>query len=233
MARIFKRYRSGHEVWFAETVTRVMKYRKGLLHRDALERFILRRIRENGLEMDSASFNHLYLEFLTKKFPGARFILTFREFVPWVNSYLHMLLMWRRKMPSTSGIPAWQIDYGRFQFESFDPDDFTSLNNLKSKLVEIVDQFFEYWMASYRQMIRCMDPDRTHIIRTERISKSIDVIADFLKIAPASLSTNESHANRRHGPLKPTEFLNPARLKRYRDLIEDSKVSNFYAKIDT
>ena len=65
MARIFKRYRSGHEVWFAETVTRVMKYRKGLLHRDALERFILRRIRENGLEMDSASFNHLYKESCT------------------------------------------------------------------------------------------------------------------------------------------------------------------------
>ena len=233
MARIFKRYRSGHEVWFAETVTHVMNYRKGGLAPEAFRRFILRRIRENALFMDSASFNHLYLELLTKELPGAKFILTFREFEAWVNSYLHMLLMWRQRLPAKKPIPRWQIDYGLFQFGTFDPNDFISLEVLKRKLGAILDRFFAYWMASHRHMMRWVDPNRTLMIRTDQISESIDAIAEFLNIDTSSLSGNESHANRRRKPLMLTEFLEPSRLRRYRDTIRDSDISSFYPGIDS
>jgi hypothetical protein len=228
MARIFKRYRAGHETGFAETVTHVMQYREGLLAPGAFRRCILRRIRENGLEMDSASFNHLYLDLLITEVSAARFILTVREFEPWVNSYLHMLLMWRQRFASRSLIPQWQINYGRFQFGAFDPDDFISLEVLKRRLSVIVDRFFVYWTKTHRQVLDIMDPSRTLILKTDRISESIDVIACFLNIPAASLAQVESHANRRWTPLTFTEFLEPVQLARYRDQIQVGALSKWF-----
>ena len=180
--------------------------------------------------MDSASFNHLYLDLLVKNLPKARFILTLRDFKPWFNSYLQMLLLWRRRFSENQSVPRWQTEYGKFLFGAFDPEDFISQEVLLDRLDPMVENFFRYWVQAHRNLLRFMDPERTLVLRTDRISDSVDRIAAFLHIPSHSLARKESHSNRRRMPLSLTGSLGPGYLERYTDLTLFPDIEKLFVK---
>ncbi len=209
IARIFRHCRSGHEIRFAETVSWIDDLQQGRVTHEAFRRFIVKRVTEGGYEMDSSSFNHYYLDILMREFPEARFILTLRDFGSWVNSYLQMLLRWRRTIPLSRQVPEWQLAYGRCQFGEFDPEDFVSIKSLKVNLPEIAGRFFECWAGSYTRIFHVMDRTRTLILETARISSDMDAIARFMDIPANSLDASASHSNRGTGQTVLTDFLGP------------------------
>ncbi len=215
IARIFRHYRSGHEVRFAETVSRLDDLQQGRVTRGEFRRLIVKGVTEGGYEMDSSSFNHYYLDILIREFPEARFILTLRDFESWVNSYLEMLLRWRRTFPSSHQVPKWQMAYGRCQFGTFDPDDFLSMERLKAKLPEIVGRFFACWSESYARIARLMDRARTLVLETHRISSALDAMGRFMGIPETSLDVNGSHSNRGTGEVAVTDFLEPGYIEQF------------------
>lgn len=226
IAHIFRRYRSGHEVWFAKTVSSIEKWQKGRISGEAFRWFVMSRVTENGLEMDSSSFNHYYLDILLDEFPEGKFILTVRDFKSWLNSYLSMLLRWRQAIPQEFRIPEWHLAYGRCQFGVFDPQDFVSTEKLKVSLPEIADRFFACWAQSYSRIFRLMDGTRTLVLKTGRISSSMQAIGIFVGIQASTLDETVSHSNRVTGAISLTDFLLPTYFEK---LCVPSEVKDLFA----
>lgn len=226
IANIFKRYRFGHEVWFAKTVSTIEKWQKGDISAEAFRSFVMNRVTENGLEMDSSSFNHYYIDILLDELPEAKFILTVRDFKSWLNSYLGMLLRWRLAIPQEYRIPEWQLAYGRCQFGVFDPKDFVSRETLKVNLPAIANRFFLFWAQSYTRIYYLIDRKRTLVLETGRISNSIPAIGRFVGIQASTLDETVSHSNRGTWPIAPTDFLLPGYFEK---LCVPSEVKELFA----
>ena len=76
IAGIFSGYVSCHEFMVRETVEHLIRFNRGELSDRQMRSFVRRRDTLGLLEMDSASFNGAYLDFLRDEFPSAKFIFT-------------------------------------------------------------------------------------------------------------------------------------------------------------
>ena len=92
LAHLFQPFRWGDEFLFAESVERLIAWRAGRLDRDGMRRWLALRAEAGALELDSASFNHYFLDILVELHPTARFVYTRREAVSWADSFLNMVL---------------------------------------------------------------------------------------------------------------------------------------------
>lgn len=193
---IFKRYKAGHEFMFRETVEHIVLYRQGRITKEAFRNYLIERDKMGGLEMDSASFNHYYLHFLVDLFPEARFVFTVRDCFSWTNSYLSMLLRWRRIFPDVRHIPAWQTAYGRIQFGQFDPDDYQSPETIMNRMPDLATRFFQCWREDNRRILSLLPAGRSIVIPTARLSRCLPELARLMGIPPDFLLSHASHANR-------------------------------------
>ena len=92
LAHLFQPFRWGDEFLFAESVERLIAWRAGRLDRDGTRRWLALRAEAGALELDSASFNHYFLDILVELHPAARFVYTRRDAVSWADSFLNMVL---------------------------------------------------------------------------------------------------------------------------------------------
>jgi hypothetical protein len=215
IAGLFSQYRTGHEFMFGETVEHIIAYYNGQIDTGPFKEYLRLRDYQGKLEMDSSSFNHYYLDILEEEFPDAKFIFTIRDCYSWLNSYLNMLLRWRKGHQTTrSKIPTWQIHYGRFKLGEFDPDDFASPQVLKLRLPDMLDRFLRCWSEYNSRVLDRLPAERSIVIRTHEISESLVKLALFAGVAENRLAGVAKHSN--YGP-------NKINLLRFidRDLLED------------
>jgi hypothetical protein len=199
---LFGHYRSGNEFMEAETVMQIVNRHDGTLSDTALRAYLLRRDREGGLEMDSASFNHLYLDLLVEMFPQAKFICTIREPYTWMNSYCKMLLRYRQLF-AIQGVepPQWMTDYGRILFGTFTWDAFMSLDAFQSQLATLVDGFVRHWGEANRRIFALLPRERSLVLRTHELSAQLDALAQFVGVRRETLTAihhrnvNPDHSN--------------------------------------
>ena len=202
IASLFGGYRSGHEFMFQKTVEQIAAWQDGTLTADAFEAYILERDRLGCLEMDSASFNHHYLNILKTAFPQAKFIFTIRDCYSWLNSILNMSLRYAEH------IPDWMLRYSKF-FIGYEIERATvgSVPATQSKLPEIVESLLSYWKQHNRRVLNLLPPERSLIITTHKISDSLPKIANFIGIPPQSLEEQPHHVNLASEDAKWLQFL--------------------------
>jgi hypothetical protein len=73
---LFQRFRWGDEFLFAESVEHLIAWRDGGLDRDDMRRWLALLAEAGALELDSASFNHYFLDILVELHPAGRFVYT-------------------------------------------------------------------------------------------------------------------------------------------------------------
>lgn len=192
---LFKNYRSGNEYMEQETIRRIVARHDGLLSLNAFGDFLARRDKEGGLEMDSASFNHFYLDLLVETYPHAKFIFMIREPYSWMNSYLKMLMRWRQGFEERNrNIPQWMTDYGRILFGDFSWSMISSAVAVKQHIEPLADGFLRHWCTANQRIIDLLPPERSLIIKTHELSSQRHLIADFTQI-PQKRLTNDHHVN--------------------------------------
>jgi hypothetical protein len=215
IASLFRQYKTGHEFMFGETVEHIIAYYHKKIAAETFRKYIRFRDCEGKLEMDSSSFNHYYLDILEEEFPDAKFIFTIRDCYSWMNSYLNMLLRWRKYHQTTqSKIPTWQIEYGRFQFGEFDPDGFSLPQALKLRLPDMLDRFLRCWSEYNGRVLDRLPAERSIVIRTHEISGSLIKLAHFVGVAENRLAADGKHSNYGLGKINLLKFVD-------RDLLED------------
>lgn len=189
IATLFGQYRSVTEFKEQETVEHIVAWQGGGLSAEAFRDYVLRRDGEGQLEMDSASFNHFYLDILVDMFPQAKFVFTMRDCYSWINSFLSLLLRWRQRF-LTRGLemPAWMTDYGRLLFGDFSWAGFASSEALRASVPDLVEPFIRCWSIYNLRVLERLPPERSLIIRTHDLSHRLDELATFIGVPRTSLT---------------------------------------------
>ena len=200
LAYLFQRFRWGYEFLLAESVERLIAWRGGALDRDGMRCWLASRAEAGTLELDSASFNHYFLDILVELHPAARFVYTRRDAVSWADSLLNMVLrqgMYHRGQ----GWPEWQLTLGRLMAPSFDPGRFASPAHLRPALRQLAEELLGFYARETARIEALLPPERSLVIPTEDLSTSLDIFAEFARVPRSALNAAGSHANRGHGKI--------------------------------
>ncbi|MBL4692052.1 MAG: hypothetical protein JKY92_01835 [Magnetovibrio sp.] len=192
LANIFANFRSVNEFQEKETMEIVTAHRFGRISTQDFHAFLDNRDINGHLEMDAASFNHFYLDYLIHRYPHAGFIFTVRDPYGWTNSYMKLLLRWKQIFGETP--PQWTNDYGRMIFNDFQWATFQSEETLSQNIQATAEQFIIHWGEANRRILGLLPPDRSLIINTDELSHSLGHIAEFAQISPSTL-TDRHHTN--------------------------------------
>lgn len=200
LAHLFQPFRWGDEFLFAETVERLIAWRAGRLDRDGMRRWLALRAETGALELDSASFNHYFLDILVELHPTARFVYTRRDAVSWADSFLNMVL---RHGTNHRGRrwPEWQVELGRLMAPSFDPGLFASPARLRLALRPLAGELLEFYARETARIEAALPPKRSLVIPTDGLSRSLDTLAAFAGLSRSALNEAGSHANRGPGKI--------------------------------
>jgi hypothetical protein len=192
---LFTNFRAGNEFMERETIEKIVERHNGVLTPATFEQYLRRRHAEADLEMDSASFHHLYLDFLVEEYPDARFIMTIRSPYDWANSYIKMVMGWHRRFTAAGDpLPAWMEDYGAMLFGRFSWAWVASPATIAERVEPLADAFVRHWAEANRRTLALLPAGRALVVRTEALSQSRDRIARFAGVAPAQL-TDQHHSN--------------------------------------
>jgi hypothetical protein len=182
---------------FQEAIEHVAAWRAGGITDHDMRSFLRERDRASRLEMDSASFNHFYLQLLVEEFPDAKFVFTVRDCVSWVESFLQMMLRNRKRhFELGRTIPAWQVSLGQLMVGQFDPDLFVSRDTLLEALPQIVDGYLRFWAEANLQVLSILPRERSLTVPTLALTQSLPQICGFLGAAEDNLVLEAAHRNR-------------------------------------
>ncbi|MCA9739567.1 MAG: hypothetical protein KC645_18215 [Gemmatimonadetes bacterium] len=187
MAALFQAgFRASHEPESAWLIERIMERGEHRPSPSELRRALRRRDRLLRLELDSSQLNYFILDDLLDLFPKARFILTLRECLSWLDSYLNDCLArpaserWHRfrafRFAADSGVhPPEEVALAR-------------------RGLFTLEAYLRYWTRHNEHVLRAVPPGRLLVVPTREIGTRIPEIAGFLHIDPAQLDPDRSHA---------------------------------------
>ena len=181
-------YRARHEPQSAKLLSRVLAFQGGQTDPDSLRRWLRARDRQLWLEIESAHLLSWLIEHLVTEFPKAKFVLTIRDCYTWLDSEINQQLA-----PGGGKGPfatASELRYGeshaayRSERELFEP---LGLYPIPACLA--------YWPAHNRRVLETVPSERLLVVRTHEIEDSLDPIADFFEIPPATLQVDGARVN--------------------------------------
>ncbi len=195
LAAIFDQHRWGHEVWFDDAILALD--RAAMDGSTDLVEVLSLRDRATRLECDSASFHHFWMELLVDRYPDARFVLTVREPVAWLQSLLSMWL--RNDVMNAGGTwPAWQRALGRLMLgDAFDVADYSGPAALAAGAPRIVDAGLRFWADQNRRVLDLLPPGRSLVVRTEQLGDALPALAALAGVPVETL--HPAHENRGRG----------------------------------
>ena len=165
-----------------------------------MRRWLTSRAEAGALELDSASFNHYFLEILVELHPAARFVYTRRDAVSWADSFLNMVLRHGTYLRGHSW-PEWQLALGRLMAPSFDPGQFASPERLRHALRPLAEELLGFYVRETARIEAALPPERSLVIPTDGLSMSLDNLAAFAGLPRSALNAAGSHANRGQGQI--------------------------------
>jgi hypothetical protein len=180
-----------HEPAHEEMINHVLGIAAGCIDHASTDQFLLERDRRLGLELDSSGLNHHVVNRLAEIFPHAKFILTIREPLSWLDSAINHQL-------ANEGDPAWRsVAWRRYRDFRFRPDLFPHPPQevvLKERNLYSLDGYFSAWAHHNRAVLDRVPPNRLFVIRTDRIGAASDEIAAFIGVPKRPEHQLKSHA---------------------------------------
>ena len=185
IAAIFQNsYSSAHEAEHAKMISAILQRSERSLPDAAVRRWLLRRDRRLGLELDSSQLNASFADLLPDLFPEARFILTIRD----CYSFLESVIDHQLSRPDS---PDWRqmraLRFGGFEYQ---PQEQALIRRGLYPLAG----YLSYWARHNQHVLDCIPSERLLVVRTTEIADSIHQIAHFLEIDPESIDITQCHA---------------------------------------
>jgi hypothetical protein len=157
-----------------------------------------------SLDLEAAHYLHHVVDVLATSFPNAKFILTVRDPLRWLESEIDRNYSTRQKL-------FWRhlenYRYGRYG-HSFTPQDAA----LKEMGLYPVASYLSYWKDHNEFVLRSVAPEQLLVLETNKIQSSVDKIADFLDIESNTINTQKSHANKRSKRFKLADLVDQSYL---------------------
>ena len=196
LAAMFRaHYRCAHEPEEYALTRQILDRAAGRSSAAAVERYLVEADRRLKLELNVSLLNYFVLPSLLELFGEARFILTVRPPLEWLDSMINQQL--GRPAP-----PHWrQLRDLRFEVAGGFP---AAERALESRGLYPLEGYLGYWARHNREVVRGVPGDRLLVIETSRLGQSADRLAAFLGVPEVSLDTRGLHAFaavRRYGVL--------------------------------
>jgi len=178
-----EKYRSmndAEEVQFAEAM---LAYEFGSSTREQMIDYLKKRDRRLYLEMDCSTLNIHLIELLVEIFPKAKFVLTIRDCVSWLEAEINNTL--------AHPIPRhlrtlWDYRCQAHQF-THSPGEIA----LKEAGLYTLDGYFHYWNWHNSTMLKVIPPHRLLIVKSRELGRSPRRIGDFLNINHHTLDASK------------------------------------------
>ncbi len=182
-----KHFRSQHEPDIKLMIKLIIDFCNGVNNQNEIRNFYLLREHCMQLEMESNFSNYFFIDILVDLFPSARFILTYRDPLSWVNSMINHTINKRNPVGS-----AWH----KCLEALYMPDNFAY--GQEKDLFRRYDLFpmasyLSLWSRTYESLLQTIPHHRLLIVPTEDISFSVGRIAQFLDIEESFLCLRKSH----------------------------------------
>jgi hypothetical protein len=121
-------------------------------------------------------------------YPDARFILTVRNPIIWLNSEIQQNL-------TTASYPVWknleELRYSRYGNKFSDKDIYLS----ELPYTYPVDSYLSYWRDHINMVIEAVPPERLLVIDTMQINDSLESISEFLTVPLDAIDAKHAHAS--------------------------------------
>lgn len=182
VAAIFGRYRADHEREAARLIDLICE--SGMLGElsPRTADYLRWRDRRLRLEVDSSQLNGPVAGLLAELRPKARFVLTVRHPRSWIESLINDSL--RREIT-----PKWhrwrELRFGGMPYRSEDAP-------LESHGLYPLAGYLRYWSWHNRTVREAVPADRLLVVPTEKLSESLDELAEFVGVDPATLNHRQS-----------------------------------------
>ena len=183
---IFRRhYRAEHEPDLWRVSSTVIARLKNEIGEDQVADFLVRHDRLNWLELNSSCMNVYFLDPIIRNYVDAKFILTVRDCYSFASSIIDDCM----NTPRPKG-HLWPIvldlQYKVDRFSHAPAERILSENGLHT-----LDGYFSYWAEHISTVLRQVPEDRLLVLRTDKVSKSLDRLADFAGVPTTTLELDQ------------------------------------------
>jgi hypothetical protein len=187
LAALFGRYHAAHEFMRKESFEIIAKYADKNINEE-FRSFVKNRDALGNFHFESSCFN-VYFQSILSEQPSAKFIFCIRDCYSWIDSVLNMALN-----PNNECLSPGYIVLGLpFELPGGDCDE---KKELCRNLLKYIDTPLQYWANTNARVLKELPYERTIIIRTHEIFRSIERIANFFNISADTLLSNYSHSNK-------------------------------------
>ena len=185
LAGLFGRYRSAHEAAAASTIEALAAAAQEPAIVCDWTEWVRRRDVETGrLECDSSQLNAWYVEALVTAFPEAKFVLTLREPLSWLRSFVDHRLA-RGLSPVWASLQELRFGRGKVAREGLLAD--YGLPELEALL--------GYWREHHQRVLASVPKERLVVVPLERLEASREAIARFVGVPAGTLEVGSARLN--------------------------------------
>jgi hypothetical protein len=179
------RFRAIHEAEPEAHVDLLARSRSGQLTDGQVRQALFERDRRLWLEFDASHVNGEFVGHLGEVLPRARFVLTVREPLAWVDSAINQHL----GRPSK---PHWAIlrdlMYGP-RPETYPAEE----RKLQDAGVFPLGNYVRAWARRYQSVVAAIPPERRLVLRTGEIESRLPELADFCGVPLSDLHPDKAH----------------------------------------
>jgi hypothetical protein len=206
LAQLFSNYRSFHEPENRDFIANLNLYLRDCLSQEHMRRLLQERDRKFQPEVESSHFYVYVVDLLVAMHPRAKFILTIREPLSWLRSFINDTYGFDNGDRSS----VWNAyrDLRMRTAESHPPQEAI----LADAGLYSLEGYFSYWRMHIERVIDAVPPERLFVLPTSEISYRLQAIADFAGVPASSLRCELSHSHKATRELSFVEALDPIYL---------------------
>jgi len=172
VASLFASRHAAHEpeVWTVYRELLALKARR-ISHAEVVRRLKVRD-RMLGLRIESNAVLGLLTPYLIEAFPQARFVLTVRDPVSWLESWINQAVFGAGR-----GLEPWEsfrrLFFAHHPYESHD-------EGLSEKGLFSLRGYMSYWSEHYQTVLQCLPKHQLFTVRLEDLDDALPALSDFL-----------------------------------------------------
>jgi len=183
-----KYYAAAHEPNNKETIINIMDWDCRKYTKAKMLNILSFRDKYLKLELESSHYLHHIIDLLIEQFPHAKFILTVREPMSWLESEVNQNYKTRN---GTMWRSLEQHRYSQYNYEY----EFSNLANVKN--IYPIRSYLSYWKDHISTVLCNVPSEQLLVIDTFDLSHEISHIASFLGVDSETIDINMKHSGKR------------------------------------
>ena len=186
-AMLDAQFRAAHEPALVDSIAHTMSWNRGQRSRGRMRALLRWRDRRLGLELEAAHYLHHVAPLLAEEFPAARFVLTVRDPISWLESEANQNLR-------SAGHPFWraleQQRYGRYGFRFSDAE----RGLAEAGALHPIASYLCYWRDHVQGVLEAVPAARLLVLRTQELDERVPELAEFLGVEEGAIDRSRSRS---------------------------------------